>query len=132
MPYSATHTQKQLGLLASAALMALVMATGLSATGVAAETAKSALSSQTWTADNGDGSYTNPIFYDEFSDPDLIKVGDWFYMTGTTMHTMPGLPVLRSKDLVNWEFLSYAVDKLDLGAEYRLEEGNIYGRGIWA
>jgi xylan 1,4-beta-xylosidase len=88
---------------------------------------------KTWTADNGNGTFTNPIFYDEFSDPDLIRVGDWFYLTGTTMHAMPGLPILRSRDLVNWEFLSYAVDKLDLGSEYRLEGGgDRYGRGIWA
>lgn len=88
---------------------------------------------RTWTADNGNGTFTNPLFYDEFSDPDMIKVGDWFYLTGTTMHAMPGLPVLRSKDLVNWEFLSYASDKLDFGPAYRLEDGkNIYGRGIWA
>jgi xylan 1,4-beta-xylosidase len=91
------------------------------------------LSTRTWTADNGNGTFTNPLFYDEFSDPDLIRVGDWFYLTGTTMHTMPGLPVLRSKDLVNWEFLGYAMDKLDYGPAYRLEDGkNIYGRGIWA
>jgi len=91
------------------------------------------LSTRSWTADNGNGSFTNPLFYDEFSDPDLIRVGDWFYLTGTTMHAMPGLPVLRSKDLVNWEFLAYAADKLDFGPAYRLEEGkNIYGRGIWA
>ena len=87
----------------------------------------------TWTPDNGNGTFTNPIFYDEFSDPDLIRVGDWFYLTGTTMHSMPGLPVLRSKDLVNWEFLSYAADRLDFGPAYRLEDGkNIYGQGIWA
>ena len=132
MQRSPTSTRTQARLLGGVALMAWVIATVLSATSVGAETTKSALPTQTWTADNGDGSYTNPIFYDEFSDPDLIKVDDWFYMTGTTMHTMPGLPVLRSKDLVNWEFLSYAVDKLDLGSEYRLEGGNIYGRGIWA
>jgi beta-xylosidase len=91
------------------------------------------LSSRTWTADNGNGTFTNPLFYDEFSDPDMIRVGDWFYLTGTTMHAMPGLPVLRSKDLVNWEFVSYASDKLDFGPAYRLEDGkNIYGRGIWA
>ena len=52
-----------------------------------------------WTADNGNGTYTNPLFYEEFSDPDLIRVRDDYYMTGTTMHTMPGLPVLHSKDL---------------------------------
>ncbi|WP_140985560.1 glycoside hydrolase family 43 protein [Asticcacaulis tiandongensis] len=87
----------------------------------------------TWTPDNGNGTFTNPIFYDEFSDPDLIRVGDYFYMTGTTMHTMPGLPILRSKDLVNWEFLTYALDRLDLGERFRLEGGKeIYGQGIWA
>jgi len=92
-----------------------------------------ALCGQTWTADNGDGSYTNPLFYDEFSDPDLIRVGEDYYMTGTTMHSMPGLPVLHSRDLVNWELKSYALKTLDLGPEYRLENGEVaYGQGIWA
>ena len=87
----------------------------------------------TWMSDNGNGTFTNPIFYDEFSDPDMIRVGDDYYLTGTTMHAMPGLPVLQSKDLVNWRFLSYAMDKLDLGSEFRLEDGkDIYGQGIWA
>lgn len=91
------------------------------------------VSLRAWQADNGDGSFTNPLFYDEFSDPDLIRVGDDFYLTGTTMHAMPGLPVLHSKDLVNWELLGYALDKLDLGPEFRLEGGKeIYGQGIWA
>jgi beta-xylosidase len=88
---------------------------------------------QTWTPDNGDGTFTNPIFYDEFSDPDMIRVGEYFYLTGTTMHSMPGLPVLRSRDLVNWEFMSYAMQALDLGPAFRLEDGrNIYGQGQWA
>jgi xylan 1,4-beta-xylosidase len=88
---------------------------------------------QTWTPDNGNGTFTNPIFYEEFSDPDMIRVGDYFYLTGTTMHSMPGLPVLRSKDMVNWEFLSYAMNTLDLGPAFRLEDGkNIYGQGQWA
>jgi xylan 1,4-beta-xylosidase len=87
----------------------------------------------TWTADNGNGTFTNPLFYDEFSDPDLIRVGDDFYLTGTTMHTMPGLPILHSKDLVNWKLLGYACEKLDLGPAFRLEDGRgIYGQGIWA
>ena len=88
---------------------------------------------KTWIADNGNGTFTNPLFYEEFSDPDLIRVGDDYYLTGTTMHTMPGLPVLHSKDLVNWEFLTYAVNKLDFGPAYRLEDGkDVYGQGIWA
>jgi xylan 1,4-beta-xylosidase len=84
-------------------------------------------------ADNGNGTFTNPLFYEEFSDPDMIRVGDDYYLTGTTMHSMPGLPVLRSRDMVNWEFLCYAFDRLDLGPEFRLEGGrDIYGKGIWA
>lgn len=87
----------------------------------------------TWMADNGNGTFTNPLFYDEFSDPDLIRVGDDYYLTGTTMHTMPGLPVLHSKDLVNWELLTYAFDRLNLGPRMRMENGSdIYGQGIWA
>ena len=87
----------------------------------------------TWMADNGNGTYTNPLFHDEFSDPDIIRVGDWFYMTGTTMHAVPGLPVLRSRDLVNWEFLAYAMPDFPAGPEYRLEQGlDVYGQGIWA
>jgi beta-xylosidase len=86
----------------------------------------------TWMADDGNGTYTNPLFYDEFSDPDVIRVGDDYYLTGTTMHAMPGLPVLHSRDLVNWEFVSYAVTELDLGPADRLQGGEIYGQGIWA
>jgi xylan 1,4-beta-xylosidase len=93
----------------------------------------SQLLGQSWTADNGNGTYSNPLFFDEFSDPDIIRVGDDFYLAGTTMHAMPGLVVLHSKDLVNWEFLSYAFDTLGLGKEFNLEDDKeAYGQGIWA
>ncbi len=89
--------------------------------------------SQSWTADNGNGTYTNPLFYDEFSDPDIIRVGEDFYLAGTTMHCIPGLVVMHSKDLVNWQFLSYALDSLTLGKEFNLKNGKeAYGQGIWA
>jgi xylan 1,4-beta-xylosidase len=88
---------------------------------------------KTWTADNGNGTFSNPLFYDEFSDPDLIRVGEDYYLTGTTMHAMPGLHVFHSKDLVNWGFLSYAFQRLELGPEYQLEsQQQAYGNGIWA
>ena len=88
---------------------------------------------ETWTPDNGNGTFTNPLFYEEFSDPDLIRVGEDYYLTGTTMHSMPGLPVLQSRDLVNWKLLGYAMQRLDLGPEFRLEDGkNVYGQGLWA
>jgi xylan 1,4-beta-xylosidase len=95
--------------------------------------ASSAETRKTWTSDNGNGTFSNPLFYDEFSDPDVIRVGNDYYLTGTTMHTMPGVPVLHSRDLVNWKFVSYALDQLDLGPEFRLVDGrDIYGQGIWA
>ncbi|MGC4102421.1 glycoside hydrolase family 43 protein [Ferruginibacter sp.] len=88
---------------------------------------------QTWTPDNANGTYTNPLFYDEFSDPDIIRVGTDFYLAGTTMHAFPGLVVLHSKDLVNWEFSSYCFDKLNMGDDFKLENGKeAYGQGIWA
>lgn len=91
------------------------------------------ISSKSWSADNGNGTYTNPLFYDEFSDPDLIRVGNDFYLAGTTMHCTPGLVILHSKDLVNWKFMSYCFDRFDMGDEFRLENGKeAYGQGIWA
>lgn len=88
---------------------------------------------RTWAADNGNGTYSNPLFYDEFSDPDMIRVGSDYYLTGTTMHAMPGLPILHSRDLVNWSLVTYVFDRLDLGPDFRLEGGKeIYGQGIWA
>jgi xylan 1,4-beta-xylosidase len=88
---------------------------------------------RSWAPDNSNGTYSNPLFYDEFSDPDVIRVGSDYYLTGTTMHTMPGLPILHSRDLVNWRIIGYAFDRLDLGPDFRLEGGKeIYGQGIWA
>ena len=85
-----------------------------------------------WTADNGNGTYSNPLFHGEFEDPDPIRVGNDYYLAGTTMHMNPAVEILHSKDLVNWELVGYCANKLDLGPAYRLEGGNIYGNGIWA
>jgi xylan 1,4-beta-xylosidase len=86
-----------------------------------------------WTADNGNGTYSNPLFYEEFEDPDVIRVGDTYYLAGTTMHMNPAVQLMQSKDLVNWELAGYCMDRLDLGPAFRLEDGRgIYGRGIWA
>lgn len=91
-------------------------------------------SAQSWTADNGNGTYTNPLFYDEFSDPDIIRVGDDYYLAGTTMHTVPGLVILHSKDLVNWENISYCLDRFDFDDDaFSLKNHKeIYGQGVWA
>ncbi len=87
-----------------------------------------------WTADNGNGTFTNPLLYDEFSDPDILRVGDDYYLAGTTMHTVPGLVILHSRDLVNWENISYCFDRFDFQDDaFSLKNGQeIYGQGIWA
>ena len=89
---------------------------------------------QSWTADNGNGTFTNPLFYDEFSDPDILRVGDDYYLAGTTMHSVPGLVILHSKDLVNWENVSYCFDRFDFPEDkFALKNHQeIYGQGIWA
>lgn len=77
---------------------------------MAAAVALRALSAFGWSADNGDGTYSNPLFYGDFSDPSMIRVGEDYYLTGTSMHAMPGLPILHSKDLVNWKLIGYAFE----------------------
>lgn len=91
------------------------------------------LNGKSWSADNGNGTFTNPLFYDEFSDPDIIRVGEDYYLAGTTMHSVPGLVVLHSKDLVNWEFSSYCFDRFGDSDDFNLRNGKeAYGQGIWA
>lgn len=94
----------------------------------------STMSAKSWSADNGNGTFTNPLMYDEFSDPDILRVGDEYYLAGTTMHTVPGLVILHSKDLVNWENVSYCFDRFDFDDDaFSLKNGKeIYGQGIWA
>lgn len=88
---------------------------------------------QSWTSDNGNGTFTNPLFFEEFSDPCMLRVGDDYYMTGTTNHCMPGLPILHSRDLVNWRLIDYVFDRLNLGPEYTFTaDKDAYGNGIWA
>lgn len=80
-----------------------------------------------WIADLGNGNFKNPILYADYSDPDVIRVGDDFFMTASSFTYVPGLPILHSKDLVNWKIVSYAVKKLP-------ERYNkpVHGCGVWA
>ena len=76
----------------------------------------------------------NPMLWADVPDPDIIRVGDTFYLVSTTMHLMPGAPVMASKDLKNWETVGYIFDKLTDSPKYDLSatEGTVYGRGQWA
>lgn len=84
---------------------------------------------QVWVPDNGDGTYINPIIHADYSDPDVVRVGDDFYMTASSFNCIPGLPILHSKDLVNWKIIGYALSKQPPFETYnKLQHGN----GVWA
>ncbi|MGW1272033.1 family 43 glycosylhydrolase [Streptomyces sp. NPDC002491] len=76
--------------------------------------------------------FTNPVIWQDFADIDVIRVGDAFYASASTMHYSPGAPVLRSYDLVDWEIAGHSVPVLDFGPKYDLNGGRGYVRGIWA
>lgn len=74
----------------------------------------------------------NPVMWADVPDMSITRNGDDYYLISTTMHLMPGAPVMKSKDLVNWEISSYVFDKLTDTPKYDLLEGTVYGRGQWA
>ncbi|PTQ96654.1 beta-xylosidase [Mucilaginibacter yixingensis] len=90
------------------------------------------LSAQKLHSDNGDGTYTNPIIPGDFPDMDVIRVGDTYYMVSTTMFVFPGVTILKSHDLVNWQYCSNAVPRFDFSKCYNLDGCNRYGHGQWA
>lgn len=81
-----------------------------------------------WKSDNGDGTYTNPIIYADYSDPDVIRVGDDYYMVSSSFGHIPGLPVLHSKDLVNWTLISHAIQNYPF-PEFAKPQ---HGCAVWA
>ena len=83
--------------------------------------------------DQGNGKYKNPVVMADFPDPDVIRVGDTFYMVSTTMHHFPGATILKSKDLVNWEYCAQPLAQLSTSDRYcLLNDKNAYAAGMWA
>jgi beta-xylosidase len=89
-------------------------------------------SARAWQSDNGDGTFTNPPLYADYPDPDIIRVGEDFYFATTTFVNSPGLKLLHSKDLVNWEIVSNVVTRLDGDPKYDMNGGTSYRHGIFA
>jgi beta-xylosidase len=85
--------------------------------------------SKSWVSDNVDGTYTNPVLYADYSDPDAIRVGDDFYLTASSFNCVPGLPILHSRDLVNWELIGYALEKQPPFDVFNKVQ---HGGGVWA
>ncbi|WP_212828866.1 family 43 glycosylhydrolase [Catellatospora sp. TT07R-123] len=85
------------------------------------------------TSPSNNSPYGNPVVWQDFADLDIIRVGDTYYYSASTMHYSPGAPILRSYDLVNWEYAGHSVPSLDFGAKYNLNgSGQGYVDGIWA
>ncbi|CAF1512109.1 unnamed protein product [Adineta ricciae] len=84
-------------------------------------------------SDNGDGTFTNPFIWGDFPDTDIIRVGDDYYMICSSMCLTPGIPISHSKDLVNWQIIGYAFEKLDYADIYNMPNGSsLYNGGAWA
>lgn len=83
-------------------------------------------------SDNGDGTFTNPVIAADVPDPDVIRVDSVYYMVSTTMFIFPGVTILKSYDLVNWEYCSNAVPRFDYSNCYNLDGCNRYAHGQWA
>lgn len=90
---------------------------------------ETSLSKSVWVSDNGDGTYSNPIIAADYSDPDVIRVEDKFYMTASSFNCIPGLPILESYDLVNWKLIGYGLNKLPQLDVYDKPQ---HGNGVWA
>ena len=84
-------------------------------------------------SDQGNGTYKNPVIFADFPDPDVIRVGDTYYMVSTTMVNFPGATIVKSKDLVNWEYCAQPLEWLSMKDLYNLLNGeNAYASGMWA
>ena len=95
-----------------------------------AEAQEQAYVSKVWSPDLGDGTYKNPVIHADYSDPDICAVGnDFYYMTASSFACAPGLPILHSTDLVNWEIVNYALDRVLPGDFYDVVR---HGKGVWA
>lgn len=92
-------------------------------------TASTNVVSKVWVADNGDGTYKNPILYADYSDPDVCRVGDDYYMTSSSFNATPGLQILHSKDMVNWKLVGYALDRNTPLEHFAKPQ---HGNGVWA
>ena len=100
-------------------------------------TASAQYKSQVWSPDNGDGTYTNPVINADYSDPDVCvggPSGEDYYMTASSFQCTPGLPILHSRDLVNWEIVGYALKELYTGFPELIKHFSTpqHGNGVWA
>jgi beta-xylosidase len=100
-------------------ILALFLVSGLNAQNV----------SKVWVSDNGDGTYKNPVLHSDYSDPDAIRVGDDYYLISSSFNCVPALPILHSKDLVNWELIGHVFTQQP---PFNVFDKPQHGNGVWA
>lgn len=83
----------------------------------------------TFVVAHGGGTYTNPIIDADYSDPDVVRVGDDFYLTASSFNCVPGLPILHSKDLVNWKIIAHALQEQPPRDHFARPQ---HPNGVWA
>ncbi len=86
--------------------------------------------SQVWVSDLENSKYKNPVLYADYSDPDICRVGDDYYMTASSFNCIPGLPILHSKDLVNWTIIGHAISRMPENALFGTNVN--HGGNVWA
>jgi beta-xylosidase len=91
--------------------------------------AQTSFVSKVWVADNGNGTFKNPILHADYSDPDAIRIGNDYYMTASSFEDIPGLPILHSKDLVNWKLIGHALKRMPPYDHFSVPR---HGEGVWA
>lgn len=110
-------------------LLSSILIIGLGAGAFAQQNPSSRYISKVWVSDQGNGTYKNPVVNADYSDPDAIRVGDDFYMIASSFDAVPGLPILHSKDLVNWKIIGHALKRQPPFDHF---EKTQHGNGVWA
>ncbi|MFZ4456465.1 MAG: glycoside hydrolase 43 family protein [Bacteroidales bacterium] len=85
--------------------------------------------SKVWVSDLGNGNYKNPVLYADYSDPDVCRVGNDYYMVSSSFANTPGLPILHSNDMINWKIINYAINQMVPAERFTTMQ---HGKGVWA
>lgn len=110
-------------------LFSITLILSLSLSALAQQSPSNKYISKVWVSDQGNGTYKNPVINADYSDPDAIRVGDDFYMIASSFDAVPGLPILHSKDLINWKIIGHALKRQPPFDHF---EKTQHGNGVWA
>lgn len=110
-------------------LFSTTLILSLSLSALAQQSPSNKYISKVWVSDQGNGTYKNPVINADYSDPDAIRVGDDFYLIASSFDAVPGLPILHSKDLINWKIIGHALKRQPPFDHF---EKTQHGNGVWA